>query len=225
MGEKSSNTATPDRLRRARAAVSVIARHAALTGDTAVFWGYCLAVDILPARGGWIRLPGAERPVAHGRQTLAAMIAEADELGTPGIVRILDQMAEHYERSSMPADEPEQLTQPAVTRVSIADAESWIKQAVARAMAEQPTAVTDPATDDSVPDLVDRIVRRAQYVALRTTLEVLDGWIKGAEANHDANAHRGETDPCWEQFAPEDIRSMVNDAARELKVPEPWRRS
>lgn len=64
--------------------------------------------------------------------------------------------------------------------------------------------------------------RQAASLALYTMLTVLDGWIEGAHSNHEALDHRGEgTDsPCWTQFHPQDIRAMVNDAARELGVGE-----
>jgi hypothetical protein len=79
----------------------------------------------------------------------------------------------------------------------------------------------DPATEDDVPELVDRIVRRARFEALRTMLGVLDSWIDGAAENHEAMSHRDND--CCRDFAPADIRRMVNDAAAELRVPEPYR--
>jgi hypothetical protein len=59
-------------------------------------------------------------------------------------------------------------------------------------------------------------------VALYKLLRVLDGWIEGAHGNHDATGHRGEVqgEECWRSFTPADIRNMVNDAARELGLPE-----
>lgn len=50
----------------------------------------------------------------------------------------------------------------------------------------------------------------------------LDGWIQGARENHDALDHRGEPrgDECWTRWAPADIRSMINDVAREFGVSE-----
>lgn len=70
---------------------------------------------------------------------------------------------------------------------------------------------------------VERIVRRAQYNALRKMLEVLDGWTRGARENHDALGHRGESVPCWSQFARADIIVMVADAACELGTFDPTR--
>lgn len=62
----------------------------------------------------------------------------------------------------------------------------------------------------------------AQRLALAAVLDALDGWIEGAQSNHDDMGHRGENtgDECWRSFAPGDIRNMINDAARELGVTE-----
>lgn len=78
----------------------------------------------------------------------------------------------------------------------------------------------DPATDDDVQQLVDRLVRRASYLALRQVLDVLDGWREGARSNHDALSHRGERD-CWEHFETDDVRRMIADAARDLGTADP----
>lgn len=58
--------------------------------------------------------------------------------------------------------------------------------------------------------------------ALAVLLVVLDDWINGVHDNHEAMGHRGEStgSECWRQFAPDDIRRMVNDAAREVGIPE-----
>jgi len=59
---------------------------------------------------------------------------------------------------------------------------------------------------------------RGAYRALKAMLSQLDGWIQGARENHEAYSHRGEPrgGECWREFAPSDIRRMVNDAAREI---------
>ena len=94
-----------------------------------------------------------------------------------------------------------------------------------QALAELPPAPAsaDPATDDDVSELVDRIVRRAQYEAFRAVRRALAGWVEGARENHEAMGHRGENTgaECWTQFAPEDIANMINDAATELRIPKP----
>jgi hypothetical protein len=58
--------------------------------------------------------------------------------------------------------------------------------------------------------------------ALSRMLQMLDGWIEGARENHDGLGHRNENrgEECWTQFHPADIRSMINDVARELGLAE-----
>jgi hypothetical protein len=73
----------------------------------------------------------------------------------------------------------------------------------------------DPATEDSVPDLVDRVVRRAQYLALREVLSALDGWIEGMRENAAPGSLLA--------FHQDDIRRMVNDAAHRLGTAQPWK--
>lgn len=91
------------------------------------------------------------------------------------------------------------------------------------ALAATPARSTDPATDDDVDEIVERLVRRAQYLALRKVLDVVEGWREGARSNHDANGHRNEVPgyDCWEQWHSSDIRTMVADAARELHTADP----
>jgi hypothetical protein len=62
----------------------------------------------------------------------------------------------------------------------------------------------------------------AQRQALATLLSALDGWIEGGKSNHEASGHRHENrgEECWRQYAPDDIRRIVNDAARELGISE-----
>jgi hypothetical protein len=88
-------------------------------------------------------------------------------------------------------------------------------------LAPKPTKWRDPAADDDVDELLDRIVRRAQYGALRQVLYVLDGWREGARSNHDALGHRDESRPCWETWDTGDIAHMVADAARDLGTADP----
>lgn len=55
--------------------------------------------------------------------------------------------------------------------------------------------------------------------ALQAVLEVLDGWIEDCMSNHEASAsHQNENrgEECWRTFTPQDIRYMVNDAARTM---------
>jgi hypothetical protein len=64
--------------------------------------------------------------------------------------------------------------------------------------------------------------RRGAYRALKAMLGQLDGWVQGCKENHEACDHRGEPrgGECWREFAPSDIRRMVNDAAREMGLDE-----
>lgn len=70
-----------------------------------------------------------------------------------------------------------------------------------------------------------RIIERAKYNALRELLSVLDDWTTGARDNHFGLEHRGEPldSECWTRFHLDDIRRMVNDAAREIGCREPYR--
>jgi hypothetical protein len=69
---------------------------------------------------------------------------------------------------------------------------------------------------------IDRIVRRAKYNALREVLAQLDDAIEGQKSNHEALGHRDEFVWCWDRWHPNDIRRMVNDAARATGTREPW---
>lgn len=82
----------------------------------------------------------------------------------------------------------------------------------------EPARATDPATDDDVEEIVERLVRRAQYLALRKVLDILDGWIKGAAENVEGGF--GEIEAIH-RFHSVDIRTMVADAARELRTADP----
>jgi len=80
------------------------------------------------------------------------------------------------------------------------------------------TPQTDPATEDDIDELAERIVRRAQYVALKTFKQVLESWTMGAASNHEALGHPTQ-DGCAERWHNDDIRSMLGDAADELRIP------
>lgn len=76
-------------------------------------------------------------------------------------------------------------------------------------------APKDPAAAPKGSDLA-----AAKSTALYAFLVVLDDWIEGAHSNHEALDHRGEVRPCWITFAPADIRTMINDACREVGISE-----
>lgn len=71
--------------------------------------------------------------------------------------------------------------------------------------------------------LVDRIVRRAKYDALKAMLSAANGWHEGALSNHEALGHRGDAEQCCGRFDVDDIFLMVNDAARAVGTAEPYR--
>lgn len=83
-----------------------------------------------------------------------------------------------------------------------------------------PAEVAEPITDKG--GQLGAAGKRGAQRALRVLLEELDGWIEGQQANHQASPHRGENrgEECWRLWAPSDFRSMVNDAARRVGVPE-----
>lgn len=62
------------------------------------------------------------------------------------------------------------------------------------------------------PDPV-QLAKRAAFEAMR---EALAGWMKGAEENHHACEHRGESEPCWRSFEVGDIATMIDDAERSV---------
>jgi hypothetical protein len=73
-----------------------------------------------------------------------------------------------------------------------------------------PEGEPDPATTDDTQELMDRVIRRAQYLALQAALTELDR----------AHAATGMTGPVWSR---DSIGRMVNDAARALGTAEPYR--
>jgi len=120
--------------------------------------------------------------------------------------------------------------------VALTDAEAILGElrgVIERAQRPEPepspaAAQTVVVGDDvDLPDLVEadayiveRIVKRAAYDALRAMLTVLDGWIEGNLANVDAGVGRADQ---AEQFHADDIRCMANDAARLMGTREPHR--
>lgn len=84
-----------------------------------------------------------------------------------------------------------------------------------------PAFRADPATEDDTAELFDRVLRRVRYETLRAFLLVLEQWVAGGKNNHAGSDHSGELEPCWETFHASDIRTMVNDTARELGTAEP----
>jgi hypothetical protein len=83
---------------------------------------------------------------------------------------------------------------------------------------EKPVRTPDEVLEARMPDAVALGHRQA----LAALLGILDDWIAGARENHAAMGHSTELkdDECWTRFHPADIRTMINDAAREMGIHE-----
>lgn len=83
-------------------------------------------------------------------------------------------------------------------------------------------ALTIHHLDGTKTVTLTRPAKEAVNMALTAMLGMLDGWIEGAQEDHEAMGHRDENrgSECWRSFAPADIRNMINDAARELGLTE-----
>lgn len=81
-------------------------------------------------------------------------------------------------------------------------------------------SVVQPLAPEYRRTVLGRQADKRQALAIMRA--VLDDWIKGAKENHEACAHRHENrgEECWRTFHAQDIRNMINDAARELGVDE-----
>lgn len=81
-------------------------------------------------------------------------------------------------------------------------------------------SVAAGTANDDVNALVDRIVRRAQYTALREVLDVLDTAVASVRVRcrKSHGPARGHDDgrECGLDFEVSDFRAMLNDAARNL---------
>lgn len=174
----------------------------------------------------WRREPGEPRWRVRslydpaGREPYAGLVAiddtELGELMTAGKLRLLVHASQaDNDDEQVPIGEPREHER------NIAAIKTLAEQ-LDVSLDELGGMTSDPATTDRVDELVDRIVRRAQYAALSAMLPMLDGWIEGARENHEAFDRRDAFDT---SFEPDDIRCMVNDVARELGVPEPWRKA
>jgi hypothetical protein len=78
----------------------------------------------------------------------------------------------------------------------------------------------------SVESLKGSELAAAQRRALMAVLDALTGWVEAAYEDHRTRGHNSESvgAECWRQFAPSDIRRMVNDACKEVGLkpfPEP----
>jgi hypothetical protein len=106
-------------------------------------------------------------------------------------------------------------------------------RAHAAAVPPRTTPITEPEFEARIAEhpienlfaldnlLVDRIVKRAKYDALREMLRTVNGWYEGAAENHVALDHHDDGDRCL-LFTIEDLQRMVNDTARACGTREPW---
>lgn len=76
--------------------------------------------------------------------------------------------------------------------------------------------------EETDAELLDRIVRRAKYDALRAMRRALTGWAEGARDAHEAGEHRDDVARCCLRFTPKDIARMIDDAAREAGTHSPY---
>jgi len=218
----------------------VVARGNASTIAVAIFKAYAAAAGA-NISGAWVYVPDRATPI-KGFRRFAQYVADLDEtsrflndlanahdaadreLGVPFVdVPLGQQVIRAADLTPLPPSAAELNT--LATRVG--DAVHELLGAVSRpAPAPDPETVVVPlgaelgellAADARV---TQRVVKRAKYDALRTMLDVLNGWIEGAHENADAGSG-SHADA--EQFHADDIRRMVNDAAREHHVREPYR--
>lgn len=211
----------------------VVARGNASTIAVAIFKAYAAAAGA-DIRGAWIYVPGCSGAI-KGFRRFAKYVADLDESS-----RFLNDLANAHDAADRELGVPfadvslgqQVVVSPSAAELNtlatrVGDAVHELLGAVSRpAPAPDPETVVVPlgaelgellAADARV---TQRVVKRAKYDALRTMLDVLDGWIEGAHENADAGAG-SHADA--EQFHAEDIRRMVNDAAREHHVREPYR--
>lgn len=114
----------------------------------------------------------------------------------------------YVEKYGRPVPIGEQIDRQAEAEIEPAES---LQLVVGRSPVEMAEAV-NPATVD----------KPSASLALYAMLTELDSWIEGLHGNHQALDHRGENvgEECWTQFHPEDIRNMINDAARQLGLGE-----
>lgn len=95
------------------------------------------------------------------------------------------------------------------------------KRSGAQILALVRTIMNEAPQRPEKPVMASELVE-AKRRALGAVLEALDGWIENARDNHEASGHRGESrgEECWRSFAPDDLRNMINDAARDVGLNE-----
>jgi hypothetical protein len=144
-----------------------------------------------------VNVDGTVMPIEERR---ARMVAEADR-------QLSTQRRMQHEATLVEA------------RALHADAEALLKRVQALGEEMAAAEADDPAATDDSNELLDRIVRRAQYTALKAMLDMVDGWVEGVRDNNVA-MNRPNDDVLFE---PLDIKRMVNDVARELGTAQPFK--
>lgn len=101
-----------------------------------------------------------------------------------------------------------------------------IHKAVAQ-LAEQIAVPAHPEPEPwTIEDIVQRIERRAKYDALKAVLAQLDGSIETTIENSASMGHRdGPRNEDQVTLYADDVRNIVNGAARDTGTSEPWRSS
>lgn len=175
--------------------------------------------------GSWVYVPGRATPLKGWRRA-AEYIALLPE--TSGFLRNL------AEAHALALDATGSPSKPATVDElgQVAGAVADLAKQLAQLADSPPPAPVDTTAvvigDDAYlstlleadGELMRRIVKRAQYDALKVMLEGVDAWVETARENAEAGVgSRADA----EQFHADDIRNMINDAARELGVRPPWR--
>lgn len=80
-----------------------------------------------------------------------------------------------------------------------------------------PAEATEPA--EPAPSMVSGQKPDSRRAALLAMLNHVDDWAEWAQGEHEALGHR-EKDCCG-VFHPDDVRRMINGAAREIGLTEP----
>lgn len=175
--------------------------------------------------GSWIYTPGRATPLKGWKRAAEYVVALPDSSAFMRDLAAAVAVGAEVHGAPKQLPRPPSATVDEISKVAgaVADLAKQIA-AVSVPREPDPTQLTVVAGDD-VPlsilddaqrEIVERMVRRAQYDALKTMLEHVDGWIEGARLN-------GAEPSAAEQFHADDIRAMINDTAREVGTRAPWR--
>lgn len=227
--------------------IDAIRRHARAVRDgasdltLALFRAYLVAAGA-EVRGPWAYIPGKQTATKGFRAAAEYVLSLSD---TAAFLRAMANAHDAAEREVGPqslgqtpvyaADlNPVMPTVDDLTQVAqhISELAAQLATvATPRAFdASEVTVVAGPEAPVSVLDLaqrdvVERMVRRAQYDALREMLSMVDSWAEGVIEEGEARELRDRPRTAAEvTFHVEDVRNMINDAARAIGAREPYRR-